>query len=42
MAKLDQKKYKEIATDMGISIKTVEAQMSKALKFVREKSTMLD
>lgn len=33
--KLEKKKYKEIAFDMGISIKTVENQMSKALHFLR-------
>ena len=34
--KLEKRKYKEIAVDMGISIKTVENQMSKALNFLRE------
>ncbi|MCD6201051.1 MAG: RNA polymerase sigma-70 factor [Bacteroidales bacterium] len=29
-------KYKDIAEDLGISVKTVEAQMSKALKILRE------
>lgn len=31
------KKYTEIATELNISIKTVEAQMGKALKILREK-----
>ncbi len=34
--KIEKRKYKEIAVDMGISIKTVENQMSKALHFLRE------
>ena len=34
-SKLEKKKYKEIALDMGISVKTVENQMSKALNFLR-------
>jgi len=38
--KLEKKKYKEIALDMGISIKTVENQMSKALHFLRENATI--
>ncbi len=37
--KLEKRKYKEIAVDMGISIKTVENQMSKALHFLRENAT---
>lgn len=37
--KLEKRKYKEIAMDMGISIKTVENQMSKALHFLRENAT---
>jgi RNA polymerase sigma-70 factor (ECF subfamily) len=34
--KLEKKKYKEIALDLGISIKTVENQMSKAFLFLRK------
>lgn len=30
-------KYREIADQLGISVKTVEAQMGKALKFMRER-----
>ncbi len=37
--KLEKKKYKEIALDMGISVKTVENQMSKALHFLRTNAT---
>ena len=37
--KLEKKKYKEIAIDMGISIKTVENQMLKALQFLRANAT---
>ena len=37
--KLEKKKYKEIAMEMGISIKTVENQMSKALHFLRVNAT---
>ncbi|MAW93709.1 MULTISPECIES: RNA polymerase sigma-70 factor [unclassified Leeuwenhoekiella] len=34
--KIQKQKYKDIAVDMGISIKTVENQMSKALHFLKE------
>jgi len=33
--KLEKRKYREIASDMDISIKTVESQMSKALHFLK-------
>jgi len=36
--KLERKKYKEIAQELNISLKTVESQMSKALRFLREKA----
>lgn len=35
--RMENKKYKEIADELNISVKTVEAQMSKALKFMRER-----
>lgn len=35
--RMESKKYQEIADEMKISVKTVEAQMSKALKIMREK-----
>ncbi len=38
--KLQKKKYREIALDMGISVKTVENQMSKALHFLRANATV--
>ncbi|CAM3535709.1 RNA polymerase sigma factor [Zobellia roscoffensis] len=38
--KFENKKYKQIALDMGISIKTVENQMSKALHFLRQHATI--
>jgi RNA polymerase sigma-70 factor (ECF subfamily) len=37
LSRFDNKKYREIADEMDISIKTVETQMSKALKILREK-----
>lgn len=38
-SKLEKKKYKEIALDLGISVKTVENQMTKALYFLRQNAT---
>jgi RNA polymerase sigma-70 factor (family 1) len=35
-AKIDGQSYKEIASDMGLSIKTIENQMSKALKLIKK------
>jgi RNA polymerase sigma-70 factor (ECF subfamily) len=37
LSRIENKKYKEIADELNISVKTVEAQMSKALKLMREK-----
>ena len=41
-SRMEEKKYAEIAADMNLSIKTVEAQMGKALKILREKLTDLN
>ena len=35
--RMENKKYQEIADELDISVKTVEAQMSKALKIMRDK-----
>jgi RNA polymerase sigma-70 factor (ECF subfamily) len=37
MSRLDEKKYAEIAFELRISVKTVEVQMGKALKILRNK-----
>jgi len=37
MSRFYEMKYAEIARELNISVKTVEAQMGKALKFLREK-----
>ena len=39
-SKIEKKKYKEIALDLGISVKTVENQMSKALHFLKTNATL--
>ena len=36
MSRFQDKKYKDIADELGLSVKTVEAHMSKALKTLRE------
>lgn len=35
LVKIEGKKYKEVAEELGISVKTVENQMGSALKFLR-------
>ncbi len=35
-SRIDDKKYTEIAEELGISVKTVEAHMGKALKIIRQ------
>jgi RNA polymerase sigma-70 factor, ECF subfamily len=37
MSRFEEMKYSEIASSLNLSIKTVEAQMTKALKVLREK-----
>ena len=37
LSRIHGRKYSEIATELGISVKTVEAQMGKALRVMREK-----
>jgi len=37
MNRIEELKYREIAEELGLSIKTVEAQISKALKILRKK-----
>jgi RNA polymerase sigma-70 factor (ECF subfamily) len=37
MHRFEEKKYHEIAEELGISVKTVDNQISKALKILREK-----
>ena len=36
MQRFEDKKYSEIATELSISVKTVEAEMTKALKVLRK------
>ena len=41
MSRMDEMSYKEISESLEISIKTVENQMSKALRILREKLLMI-
>ena len=36
MNRMDKKKYKEIAAELGVSVKTIEKRMHKALKILRQ------
>jgi RNA polymerase sigma-70 factor (ECF subfamily) len=38
-SRMEEKKYAEIAIEMNLSVKTIEVQMGKALKILREKLT---
>lgn len=38
MSKLEDKSYSEIAEELGVSVKTVEAQVTKAYKRLRTKA----
>lgn len=38
MSKLEDKSYLEIAEELGVSVKTVEAQVTKAYKRLRTKA----
>jgi RNA polymerase sigma-70 factor (ECF subfamily) len=37
MSRFEELKYREIASELGLSVKTVENQMGKALKILRTK-----
>ena len=40
MSRFEGKKYEEIARDLSVSVKTIEAEMSKALKSLRNSLTI--